>query len=157
MNKETFWKIIDEVNASVDSNDREAVLKKTTEKLMEYEPDEIREWKNILEFYHNLADREQLRATLTAIEGDYLLAGFEYFRSWLIAQGHEVYVNALHDPDTLAVINIPESNAEFEDYWYLSGYAYDKKQVYMKLGEEGVKDAFDKWMECSILCGTGIY
>ena len=32
MNKETFWKIIDEVNASVDSNDREAVLKKTTEK-----------------------------------------------------------------------------------------------------------------------------
>ena len=28
MNKETFWKIIDEVNASVDSNDREAVLKR---------------------------------------------------------------------------------------------------------------------------------
>lgn len=27
------------------------------------------------------------------------------------AKGHEVYVNALHDPDTLAVINIPESNA----------------------------------------------
>ncbi|EKC76209.1 hypothetical protein LEA_04821 [human gut metagenome] len=30
--------------------------------------------------------------------------GFIDFRAWLIAQGKEVYMNALRDPDTLADI-----------------------------------------------------
>ena len=50
MDKKTFWKIIDEVNASVDTDDREAVLKGTINRLMECSPKEINEWKNILNF-----------------------------------------------------------------------------------------------------------
>lgn len=146
MNKETFWKIIDEVNASVDSNDKEAVLKKTAEKLMEYEPGEINEWENILDFYHDLAKREKLWAACAAIGDHYTDDGFEYFRAWLISKGHDVYMNALQDPDTLAELDIPKNSAEFESFWYVAEYAYDRRKVYDKFGEDGVKDEFEKWM-----------
>ena len=147
MDKTTFWKIIEEVNASVDSDDKEAILKKTMEKLMDYEPKEINEWKNILDFYHDLAKREQLWAACAAIGDHYTDDGFEYFRAWLISKGHDVYRNALQDPDTLAEINIPKHSAEFESFWYVANYAYDRKKVYDKFGVEGVKDEFEKWMK----------
>ena len=147
MDKTTFWKIIEEVNASVDSDDKEAILKKTMEKLMDYEPKEINEWKNILDFYHDLAKREQLWAACAAIGDHYTDDGFEYFRAWLISKGHDVYRNALQDPDTLAEINIPKNSAEFESFWYVANYAYDRKKVYDKFGVEGVKDEFEKWMK----------
>jgi len=146
MDKKTFWKIIDEVNASVDSNDREAVLKKTVEKLMEYEPGEINEWENILDFYHDLAKREHLWAALAAMGEHYTDAEFDHFRAWLISKGHDVYVNALQDPDTLAELDIPKNSAEFEAFWYVAEYAYDRRKVYDKFGEDGVKGEFEKWM-----------
>ena len=117
------------------------------EKLMDYEPKEINEWKNILDFYHDLAKREQLWAACAAIGDHYTDDGFEYFRAWLISKGHDVYRNALQDPDTLAEINIPKNSAEFESFWYVANYAYDRKKVYDKFGVEGVKDEFEKWMK----------
>ena len=146
MNKETFWKIIDEVNASVDGNDKETVLKKTVEKLMEYEPCEINAWENILDFYHDLANREHLWAALAAIGEQYTDAEFDHFRAWLISKGHDVYVNALQDPDSLAALDIPKNSTEFEAFWYVAEYAYDRRKVYDKFGEDGVKDEFEKWM-----------
>lgn len=147
MDKKTFWKIIEEVNASVDTDDREAVLKGTINRLMECRPKEINEWKNILNFYHDLAEREHLCAAYAAMGYDGNHAEFEYFRSWLISKGHDVYMNVLHDPDMLAEINMPENAAAFEDYWYVAGYAYDKKRAYERLGEEKVSEEFEKWMQ----------
>ena len=114
---------------------------------MDYEPKEINEWKNILDFYHDLAKREQLWAACAAIGDHYTDDGFEYFRAWLISKGHDVYRNALQDPDTLAEISIPKNSAEFESFWYVANYAYDRKKVYDKFGVEGVKDEFEKWMK----------
>ena len=146
MDKKTFWKIIEEVNASVDTDDKEAVLKGTINRLMKYSPKEINEWKNILDFYHDLSRREKLWAACTAIGDHYTDDGFEYFRSWLISKGRDVYMNALQDPDTLAEMNIPENSTDFESFWYVANYAYDRRKVYDKFGEEGVKDEFEKWM-----------
>ena len=51
--------------------------------------------------------------------------GFIDFRAWLIAQGKEVYMNALRDPDTLADIE-PYGDCCFECLSYVGDYAYEQ-------------------------------
>ena len=100
-----------------------------------------------MNFYHDIAEREHLCVAYAAMGYESDQSEFEYFRSWLISKGHDVYMNVLHDPDMLAEINMPENAALFEDYWYIAGYAYDKKKVYERLGEEKVSEEFEKWMQ----------
>ena len=49
--------------------------------------------------------------------------GFIDFRAWLIAQGKEVYLSALKDPDTLADIE-PYGNCCFESLSYVGDDTY---------------------------------
>lgn len=51
--------------------------------------------------------------------------GFIDFRAWLIAQGKEVYLNALRDPDTLAEVE-PYGDCCFECMSYVGDYAYEQ-------------------------------
>lgn len=49
--------------------------------------------------------------------------GFIDFRAWLIAQGKEVYLAALADPDSLAEVE-PYGDCSFELMSYVGEYAY---------------------------------
>lgn len=51
--------------------------------------------------------------------------GFMDFRAWLIAQGRDVYMNALKDPDTLADIQ-PYGDCSFERIAYVGECAYEQ-------------------------------
>jgi len=81
MNKDTFWMIIDEVNAKTDHNNQKAILNSTEKKLMELSPNEIVDWHNIKEVYMDLAYRNDLWAACTATNSHDTDDGFIDFRS----------------------------------------------------------------------------
>lgn len=128
MNKDTFWKIIDTANASVaDRQDHGAVLNATEKELLKLPAAEIAAWHRIQYFYHKIAYRRDLWTACTATRSHDTDDGFIDFRFWLISQGHEVYLRALHDPDSLADLDFPAGTADFEAYGYAACNAYALK------------------------------
>lgn len=81
---------------------------------------------DILQTYEDLADQYGLWDAVSVIK-EYGCSddGFIDFRAWLIAQGKEVYMNALRDPDTLADIE-PYGDCCFECLSYVGDYAYEQ-------------------------------
>ena len=81
---------------------------------------------NILHAYEDLAYQYGLWDAASIIK-EYGCSddGFIDFRAWLIAQGKEVYMNALKDPDTLADIQ-PYGDCSFECMSYVGDYAYEQ-------------------------------
>lgn len=128
MNKETFWQIIDNArNSGIDPNDQTAMLNATEKELLNYPSQEIAAWHRIQYFYHKIAYRRDLWAACTATKSHDTDDGFIDFRSWLISQGREVYLRALHDPDSLADLDFPEGVADFEAFGYVAHGAYAMK------------------------------
>ena len=128
MDKETFWKVIGEVNRCVEDGDQEAVLEATQRKLMEYSAADIARWHEIKGVYMQLADRNDLWAACAATGTHCTDDGFIDFRSWLISQGKDVYMQVLQDPDSLAEVDIPGEGADFEVYGYVALAAYGQKK-----------------------------
>lgn len=111
--------LIDEVNSEIDRTDEKTILNATERKLMKFSASDIVDWHNIKSLYMDLAYRNNLWAACAATHSHCSDDGFIDFRSWLISQGKEVYMSALHDPDTLAGVDIPEGKANFERYGYI--------------------------------------
>jgi len=54
--------------------------------------------------------------------------GFEYFRSWLISRGRDVFEAALKDPQSLGRIARPDETAcEYEPFGYVARQVYQEK------------------------------
>jgi hypothetical protein len=126
MDKNTFWKLIDSVNSEVCNDDQEGILRTTQAKLLDYSPQEIAAWANILRYYRHLADTGGVFAA-SCILNDYMSDdGFMDFRTWLISRGREVYMAALRNPDSLAERKIPK-DTRFESYGYVAYDAFERK------------------------------
>ena len=146
MDKETFWKVIGEVNRCVEDGDQEAVLEATQRKLMEYSAVDIARWHEIKGVYMQLADRNDLWAACTATGTHCTDDGFIDFRSWLISQGKDVYMQVLQDPDSLAEVEIPKEGADFEAYGYVALYAYGQKKEIETKGLASVLKDYLTWI-----------
>ena len=130
----------------MDRNDKKAVLIATERKLISFSSSEIVDWHNIQKMYMDIAYRNNLWAACTATHSHDSDDGFIDFRSWLISQGKEVYMNALNDPDTLAEIDIPEGSADFELYGYVASYSYAEKMVLEKEGLKCILSKYNAWL-----------
>lgn len=146
MDRDAFWKIINEVNSEVNQNNQEAILNLTEEKLMRLSLKDIVDWHNIKAIYMDLAYRNDLWAACSATRSHDTDDGFIDFRSWLISRGKVVFMNALNDPDALADIDIPEGTADFEKYGYVAGYAYAKKSALEKEGPNSILLDYTSWL-----------
>ena len=89
-------------------------------------PAAARDFHNILYAYEDLAYKYGLWDAASVIK-EYGCSddGFIDFRAWLIAQGKDVYLNALKDPDTLADIQ-PYGECCFECLSYVGDHAYEQ-------------------------------
>ena len=104
MSKDAFWALIQEAKTAC-GQDLNAMEYYLQEQLVSMGPAAAKNFHDILQTY----------------EDD----GFIDFRAWLIAQGKEVYMNALRDPDTLADIE-PYGDCCFECLSYVGDYAYEQ-------------------------------
>ena len=124
MNKEQFWRIVDDVRISADPRDQGAILSALQEQLRKLPSAEIMEWQEIFQFYDDAAYRDELWAASGAMGAHCTDDGFMDFRSWLISQGRDVYMAALRDPESLAEVDTEGQSLNFEQYAYAAPKAY---------------------------------
>ena len=99
MDKEQFWQIIDDARTSAGTwNEMCEPLVETLSKL---EIEDIMLWDKIFSEYMMHSYTTGLLATDAIMYNGCSDDGFEYYRNWLIAQGKEVYMKALADPDSM--------------------------------------------------------
>jgi hypothetical protein len=147
MGKEQFWQIIDDARNK--SGGKDAMLETIVKSLTKLDEPDIIRGKQIFNEYQDHAYKNKLWAAATIINNGCSDDGFLDFRSWLISQGKEVYLNALAAPDSLANVqaiqdfgakvqrmgtdysNYYDDFASFESIAYAAGDAYKAK-----LGED---------------------
>ena len=125
INKDTFWALIQEAKDTC-GQDTDAWAKYMIDRLAGLGPDQSLMFLNYMDAYKDLSFRYGLwdAAKIFRVDGcsdD----GFIDFRAWLIAQGRDVYLSALADPDSLAKV-IPYGGCCFERLSYVGDYAYEQ-------------------------------
>ena len=96
--KDTFWELIAQAKEHP-GGPSEWLM----ERLIDLGPEQAKRFDDIACAYSDLAYQYGLWTAASVIErGGCTDDGFIDFRGWLIAQGREVYMAALKDPDTLA-------------------------------------------------------
>jgi len=112
INKQQFWQLIEAARSQASNpNDGEEVVHRATSLLATYPAWEIIAaqqalWDVMADSYTN-----PLWAAAYVINGGCSDDGFDYFRGWLIAQGHEVFERIVADPDTLAEVPVVRASA----------------------------------------------
>ena len=127
MNKEEFWQTIESVNRAVPAGDHEMVVKRMCEELSHHSPQDILDWHLILREYENAAYRNDLWAACIALGAHASDDGFIDFRTWLISQGKNTYMDAMRDPDTLAANPHSGKEMNFEAFASCAIDAYRQK------------------------------
>ena len=125
MNIKTFWQMIDEARKKV--GDWEEMVEPLTQALEKLCEAETFQWQQIFDEYQRLSYKNKLWAAAYVINGGCSDDGFDYFRAWLTAQGKDVFMAALCDPETLADADISGGSAEFEEMMAVAAGAYLNK------------------------------
>jgi len=122
INKDTFWKLIQSAKETC-GQDMDAMMDFLKDRLVSMGPEQAQNFHDILHAYQDLADKFGLWDAAGVMK-EYGCSddGFIDFRAWLIAQGRDVYLSALADPDSLAGV-IPYGDCCFETLSYVGDYA----------------------------------
>lgn len=125
INKDSFWKLIQSAKETC-GQDMDAMMAFLKDRLVSMEPEQAQNFHDILHAYEDLADKFGLWDAAGVMKG-YGCSddSFIDFRAWLIAQGRDVYLSALADPDSLAEV-IPYGDCCFETLSYVGDYAYEQ-------------------------------
>lgn len=119
MGPDAFWDLIAGAKREC-GQDMDASLQWLTERLTALGPQQAQDFHDILHGYKHLAYKYGLWTAATLIcEHGCSDDGFMDFRAWLIAQGKEVYLAALADPDSLADVE-PYGGCQFESFSYVA-------------------------------------
>lgn len=136
INKDTFWVLIGQAKEQC-GQDMDAFAQWLEDRLMEMSPEQVLNFDNIVHGYRDLAYKYGLWAAAAILCDGCTDDGFVDFRGWLIAQGREVYMAALKDPDSLT--DVPAC----DDYYFESlGYVGDL--TYAKLTGRDGYSSFDR-------------
>lgn len=122
MDVSAFWALID-ASRGAGAGDIEAQVAALTDALAKLPPDAIIAFDGIFRDHLARAYRWDLWAAAYIINGGCSDDGFEYFRSWLIVQGEQVFNAALADPETL--VDRAEPDAEGEGMLHAASEAFD--------------------------------
>ena len=119
MDPDAFWDLIAGAKREC-GQDMDASLQWLTERLTALGPQQAQDFHDILHGYKHLAYKYGLWTAATLMCGNGCSDdGFMDFRAWLIAQGREVYLTALADPDSLADVE-PYGGCQFESFSYVA-------------------------------------
>lgn len=153
INKETFWELIDQAKEHP-GGPSEWLM----EQLMELGPAQAKKFDDIACAYTSLAYQYGLWTAASVMErGGCTDDGFIDFRGWLIAQGKDVYMAALKDPDSLA--DAPDyQDQRFACLPQMGGCAYEEltgREIYDAFDPAGY-DALKADLKKDIVYGDGI-
>lgn len=149
VNKETFWTLIAQAKARC-GQDMDASAEWVEGELLRMGPEQAQNFSSIMYGYSALAYKYGLWTAASVMLDGCSDDGFIDFRNWLIAQGKEVYLAALKDPDSLADVPVYGGGC-FESLAYIGDKVYEKltgknaydsidRAAYEKLEQELAKD-----------------
>ena len=123
-----FWNLIERAKKKA-FGDIDEQIEILTEILSERPVEDIIEFGRILDYYSALSYTSDLWAAAYIIQSGCSDDMFDYFRAWLIAQGREVFENAMENPESLAkIISIENAEEiEAESFLYAAQDAYERK------------------------------
>ena len=136
MTPNEFWAVIAHARHHATLNSEPAMLDALYRELVKLPNQELYAWYGLQDSYMDLADTPKLFAAAVLINGGSSDDRFTDFTAWLVAQGKTVYESALANPDSLAQIDLPFDNAEWEFCGYIAGDAYEGKQYLDQLRPE---------------------
>ena len=124
INKDTFWELIDQGREQC-SQDVYTLAQWLEDRLMELGPEQALNFDYISHAYRAAAYKYGLWNAASILCDGCTDDGFTDFRGWLIAQGRDVYMAALKDPDSLA--DVPTNrDCCCETLCYVGSYAYEE-------------------------------
>jgi len=136
MERTEFWTIISKMSSEEDLDEKIEILEK---ELLSYKPEELISFEKHMHQLLSESYSWDLWGAAYIINGGCSDDSFDYFRAWLIAQGQEVYENAVKNPDSLADYSRLEEDVEFEDLLYICGSVYEEKtgnEISLESGHE---------------------
>ena len=153
INKDTFWTLIDQAKEHP-GGPSEWLM----EQLVSLGPEQAKKFDDIANAYISLAYQYGLWTAASVIErGGCTDDGFTDFRTWLVAQGKNVYMAALKDPDSLA--DAPDyQDYCFDDLPHMGDLAYEDltgRNAYEDFDPAGY-DALKAELKKDIVYGDGI-
>ena len=153
INKDTFWTLI--AQAKEHTNGPSEWL---MEQLVDLGPEQAKKFDDIACAYTSLAYQYGLWTAASVMErGGCTDDGFTDFRGWLIAQGREVYMAALKDPDSLA--DAPDyQDQRFDCLPHMGERAFEEltdRDIYEDFDPAGY-DALKAELKKDIVYGDGI-
>jgi hypothetical protein len=124
MDEAAFWEMVSRAaQAGPATRDRVRAL---TAQLEACTPDELQAFDRMAWGWFLALDRKELWAAAYVLMGGASDDGFCYFREWLVLQGREVVLRAVHDPDSLADLPLFE-RTRTEDLLSLAKEAYEAR------------------------------
>jgi hypothetical protein len=125
MNQQQFWDIIQD---SLRAGNAEDQLEFLSDKLESFSKEELLDFDYIFRQLHEDCYSWDIWAAAYTIQGGCSDDGFIDFRSWLVAQGKDVFEKALKNSDSLAELDREklEESEEAEDFYYLAADAYEE-------------------------------
>lgn len=123
MREDDFWNIIE--TARREADDVEAIAAAILTALTNQSAEEIVSFDEHQSRLMNASYTTNLWGAAYLINGGCSDDGFDYFRSWLIVQGRQVFESAVSKPDSLANHVEKDEDAECEDVMYAAMTAYE--------------------------------
>lgn len=136
VNKDTFWTLIHEAKR-LWGQDLEGSAQWLEDQLLMMGPKQAQNFDKIITGYSSLAYKYGLWTAASIMLDGCSDDGFIDFRNWLIAQGRDVYLAALKDPDSLADVPV-YGGGNFESLSSVGSMAYEK------LTDEDLDGSFDR-------------
>lgn len=157
MSKDTFWSLIASAK-EVSGQDMDAYLKWITERLTTMGPQAAQDFHDIMHGYRDLAYQYGLWSAASLMcDMGCTDDGFIDFRAWLIAQGRQVYLAALADPDSLSQVEC-YGGCQFELLSYVGDEVLEKltgRSAY-DCTDDAAYDKLLKDLQGDIAYGEGI-
>ena len=123
MNKDTFWEFIEGAKEQC-GRDMAFMARWLEGRLLGMQPEQVLKFYAALSGYKEAANKYGLWTAAVLIKEDGCSDDrFIDFRTWLIAQGKEIYMAALENPDSLAGVE-RYGNCEFASLNYVGYDAY---------------------------------
>ena len=124
INKDTFWELIAQAKEQC-GQDQDAFCQWLEDRLIEMGPEQALNFDYAAFAYRAAAYKYGLWSAASVMLDGCTDDGFTDFRGWLIAQGRDVYMAALKDPDSLADVPV-YGDCCFETICYVGNYAYEE-------------------------------
>lgn len=123
MDRNTFWKIIDDARSTV--GDAYEVAPVVVDKLAQLDPEEIVSFKQHQADLEAESYRWDLWAVAYIINGGCSDDGFAYFRAWLLANGRQRFEAVMENPASIG--DWADEEGYYEDMLYVAVEAYKMK------------------------------